>query len=143
MSDTTRSAVAYTYDPMCFRELGFGLAALATATSATDFRDALAGHDDVHDAMVAERVGVTLAHAARHSPSARAFHLRAGFDALRTLRVIHRLRDAGLENVPLRDAVRAAPWIDVDPTLPPESLAQALATAERRAEGTEPAEESP
>ena len=133
MSDGTGFSVAHTYDPTCFRELGFGLAALATATSASSFRDALAGHELVHDAMISERVGVTLAHAARHSPSARAFHLRAGFDALRTLRVIHRLRDAGLENVPLRDAVRDAPWIDVDPTLPPESLARALATAEREA----------
>jgi hypothetical protein len=34
------------------------------------------------------------------------------FDALRTLRFLHTLRDAALPSVPWRDALEAAPFID-------------------------------
>lgn len=45
------------------------------------------------------------------SASARAQRLHTWFDGFRTLKLIHALRDRGLEDVPWRDAVDSAPFI--------------------------------
>tara|TARA_R110002096_G_scaffold350395_2_gene543458 strand:+ start:30504 stop:31757 length:1254 start_codon:yes stop_codon:yes gene_type:complete len=45
------------------------------------------------------------------TPKARAQRLHSWFDAFRTLKLIHALRDRGLVDVPWRDAVDSAPFI--------------------------------
>lgn len=58
--------------------------------------------------------------------------LNEGFDALRTLRFVHRLRDGGLPSIPLLTALDEAPFIDPITTDDLASVRGALQTLEAR-----------
>ena len=64
------------------------------------------------------------------TPITRAKHLHAGFDAFRTLKLIHALRAAGLRSIPLREALSRAPFVRVPDGAPLEALRELLASRE-------------
>ena len=57
-------------------------------------------------------------------------HLHERFDALRTLRFIHCLRDRHFPSMPLEAAIREAPFIALDPLADLAAMREALAQIE-------------
>lgn len=78
-------------------------------------------------AWAAARVGIERC----RSPLTRAKHLHGGFDAFRTLKLIHALRAGGLASLPLRDALCGAAFVDTRPGAALEGIREQLARAER------------
>ena len=52
------------------------------------------------------------------------------FNALRTLRFVHGLRECGLSSLPWREALRSAPFVQVPFAEQPSAVCQALSQAE-------------
>jgi len=78
-------------------------------------------------AWQAARVGIERCRSSR----TRAKHLHGGFDAFRTLKLIHALRAGGLASIPLREALCAADFVDTPPGAALEAIRERLARAER------------
>lgn len=85
-----------------------------------------------------ERFGVSHAVAQARARSADAAtlrrHLHTWFDAFRTLKLVHALRDGGLPSVPWREALAEAPFTGLAASTEddPETLRRALAREERK-----------
>jgi hypothetical protein len=133
------------YHPDVFSDLGAWLqtlGALAEAGVAADPADLLAkqieswpsadaerlrAHLDERGAWEAARVGAKRC----RTPATRARRLHSGFDAFRTLKLIHALRAGGLASIPLREALREAPFVAARDGAPLEEVREQLAAAER------------
>ncbi len=65
-------------------------------------------------------------------------HFHTWFDAFRTLKLVHALRDAGLPSMPWRQALAEAPFAGLSASTQdePETLRRALAAEERSLSGT-------
>jgi len=134
------------YHPDVFSDLGAWLQtldALAEAGDAADPTDLLAKQIGTWPSAVAQRLAVQLDQtgawaAARigvqrcRTPITRAKHLHAGFDAFRTLKLIHALRAGGLASIPLRDALSEAPFVSAADGALLEEVREQLADAERK-----------
>jgi len=121
---TLRGEVFRVYDPRVFAWLGVWLAALddfqrAPATRLATHATARAGAAGIHASLLCELADADgiedglPALAARTSPD-RARVLCERFDALATLRFVHRVRDRVHPDLPLRDALAAAPFVDIE-----------------------------
>jgi hypothetical protein len=133
------------YHPDVFSDLGAWLQtlrALAEAGDAADPADLLPKQIGSWPSADAERLRANLdasgAWAAARSgakrartPVTRAKHLHGGFDAFRTLKLIHALRASGLDSIPLREALSRAPFITARDGAPLEEVREQLAGAER------------
>jgi hypothetical protein len=133
------------YHPDVFSDLGAwlqALRALAEAGDAADPADLLAkqigawpsanaerlrAHLDAGGAWAAARIGAKRC----RTPATRAKHLHGGFDAFRTLKLIHALRAGGLESIPLREALSEAAFVTARDGAPLEDVREQLAAAER------------
>jgi hypothetical protein len=133
------------YHPDVFSDLGAwlqALRALAEAGDAADPADLLAkqigawpsanaerlrAHLDAGGAWAAARIGAKRC----RTPATRAKHLHGGFDAFRTLKLIHALRAGGLESIPLREALSEAAFVTARDGAPLEEVREQLAGAER------------
>lgn len=133
------------YHPDVFSDLGAWLqtlGALAEAGDAADLADLLAkqiggwpsadaerlrAHLDEGGAWQAARAGAKRG----RTPITRAKHLHGGFDAFRTLKLIHALRAGGLASMPLREALREAPFVAARDGAPLEEVREQLAAAEQ------------
>jgi len=133
------------YHPEVFSALGAWLqtlCALAQAGNAAEPADLLAKQIagwpssdaerlraalDRGGAWAAARIGVQRCRSAR----TRAKHLHGGFDAFRTLKLIHALRADGLGSIPLHEALAEAVFIDAPRGAPLEAVNNQLAAAER------------
>jgi hypothetical protein len=82
---------------------------------------------DAGGAWAAARIGATRC----RTPATRAKHLHGGFDAFRTLKLIHALRAGGLASIPLREALSEATFVTAHDGAPLEGIREQLATAER------------
>ncbi len=82
---------------------------------------------DETGAWAAARVGVERC----RTPATRAKHLHGGFDAFRTLKLIHALRGAGLGSMPLREALAEATFVRARPGAALEAVREQLARAEQ------------
>jgi hypothetical protein len=136
------------YHPDVFSDLGAWLQtldALAEAGDSADPTDLLAKQIgawpsadvqrlrlqlDQTGAWAAARIGVQRC----RTPITRAKHLHGGFDAFRTLKLIHALRAGGLTSIPLREALSKAPFVSVPDGAPLEEVREQLANAERKSE---------
>ncbi len=133
------------YHPDVFSYLGAWLQtlrALAKAGDAADSADLLAkqiggwpcadaerlrAHLDETGAWAAARIGVKRC----RNPVTRAKHLHSGFDAFRTLKLIHALRAGGLPSIPLREALPMAAFVAARDDTPLAEVREQLAAAER------------
>jgi hypothetical protein len=134
------------YHPSVFSDLGVWLQtldALAEAEDAADPTDLLAKQIGAWPSADAQRLRVQIDEtgawaAARigvqrcRTPITRAKHLHGGFDAFRTLKLIHALRAGGLASIPLREALSEAPFIRATDRAPLEEVREQLADAERK-----------
>jgi hypothetical protein len=112
------------YDPRVFAWLGVWLRTLdslgeAELPSQRSLRDCLSEHaaavPEVDAALLHEildELGAIRAAEAGRRRGTR--HLHERFDALRTLRFIHCLRDRRFPSIPLEAAIRQAPFIEID-----------------------------
>ncbi|MBW2267452.1 MAG: hypothetical protein JRH16_02660 [Deltaproteobacteria bacterium] len=131
------------YDPRVFAWLGVWLRTLTALgegklPSERSLRECLSEHaaavPDVDTALLHEilvELGAVGAAEAGRRRGTR--HLHERFDALRTLRFIHRLRDHHFPSIPLEAAIRQAPFIQLDTLDGPRDLAstrEALAQIE-------------
>ena len=115
------------YDPIVFAHLREWLAAMSSwaggspvdASGLGDAAREAARGLGAFDALegVRSRIGGASAH--------RAFH--EWFDALKTLRFVHAVRDRGAPSVPLREALRHAPFVDAPEGAPLRELRDRLA----------------
>ncbi|MCH8891303.1 MAG: hypothetical protein IH827_09550 [Myxococcales bacterium] len=133
------------YHPDVFSDLGAWLQtlhALAIAGEAADPADLLAKSIGGWPSADAERLRAPLEEcgawaAARigvkrcRTPATRAKHLHGGFDAFRTLKLIHGLRAGGLASIPLRDALSEAAFMTAREGAPLEDVREQLAAAEQ------------
>lgn len=133
------------YHPDVFSDLGAWLQtlrALAEAGDTADPADLLAKQIGAWPSADEERLRVQLdaggAWAAARigakrcrTPATRAKHLHGGFDAFRTLKLIHALRAGGLESIPLREALSEATFVTAREGAPLEEIREQLASAER------------
>ncbi len=138
------------YHPDVFCYLGAWLQtlrALAEAGDAADPADLLArqtgswpcadaerlrAHLDETGAWAAARIGVKRC----RTPATRAKHLHGGFDAFRTLKLIHALRAGGLASIPLREALSMAAFVAARGTTPLQEVREQLAAAEQGKSGS-------
>jgi len=139
------------YHPDVFSNLGAWLQtlrALAEAGDAADPADLLAKQIGGWPPANAERLrahldeGGAWAAALRgvqrcRTPLTRAKHLHGGFDAFRTLKLIHALRASGLASIPLREALSEAPFVSARDGTALEEAREQLAAAEKGQAGTE------
>ena len=88
--------------------------------------DRLRAHLEESGAWAAARIGVKRC----RTPTTRAKHLHGGFDAFRTLKLIHALRAGGLASIPLREALSRAPFVRARGDAPLEEVREQLATEE-------------
>jgi hypothetical protein len=124
VAEADADATFLMYDPRCFEELRTWLRALQDFPAhrrADDFWtqvDADTGLDpELCRRIGAElKVAAALQQAAGASPSAGVVrrHLRTWFDALKTLRFIHALERDQWPKVPWREALREAPFMDLE-----------------------------
>jgi hypothetical protein len=133
------------YHPDVFSNLGAWLQtlrALAETGDAADLAELLAKQIAGWPSANAERLRAQLdqggAWAAAligvqrcRTPITRAKHLHGGFDAFRTLKLIHALRASGLASIPLREALSEAPFVSAPDGAPLEEVREQLADAER------------
>ena len=133
------------YHPDVFSDLGAWLqtlCALAEAGDAADPADLLAEQVADWPSADAERLRAQLDAGGAWSaaligvrrcrtPVTRAKHLQGGFDAFRTLKLIHALRAGGLASIPLRDALAEAAFVRAPSGAPLEQVRKQLADAER------------
>jgi hypothetical protein len=133
------------YHPDVFSDLGAWLQtlrALAEAGDAADPADLLAkqigdwpsvdverlrAQLDAGGAWAAARIGAKRC----RTPATRTKHLHGGFDAFRTLKLIHALRAGGLASIPLREALSEAAFVKARDDAPLEEVREQLAAAER------------
>jgi hypothetical protein len=133
------------YHPDAFSYLGTWLQtlrALAEAGRAADPADLLAKqigawpavdpdrlreHLEACGAWTAARIGAERC----RTPATRAKHLHGGFDAFRTLKLIHALRAGGLASMPLREALSEAAFVTARDGAPLEEVREQLAREER------------
>ncbi|MGH9369237.1 MAG: hypothetical protein ACRD3M_16370 [Thermoanaerobaculia bacterium] len=93
-----------------------------------------------------ERLGVARAVAQARARSSDAAtlgrHLHTWFDAFRTLKLVHALRDGGLPSLPWREALAEAPFTGLSASTEedPEQVRRALAEAERGLQNGNPIE---
>jgi len=87
----------------------------------------LRAHLNASGAWAAARIGAKRA----RTPITRAKHLHGGFDAFRTLKLIHALRASGLDSIPLREALSKAPFVTARDGAPLEEVREQLAAVER------------
>ena len=136
------------YHPAVFSHLGAWLQtlrALAEAGDAVDPADLLRkqiggwpsadvkrlrAHLDAGGAWAAARIGAKRC----RTPATRAKHLHGGFDAFRTLKLIHALRAGGLASIPLDEALSEAAFVTARGGAPLEEVRKQLAAAERELE---------
>jgi hypothetical protein len=107
------------------QELASPSALRSLAAASTSNRDAI-DTELLIDALEATHSLSSVARACAGPPH----HLHKAFDALRTLKLIHRLRDTALPNLELREALAQAPFVEL-PTgraseVPLESLFEKL-----------------
>jgi hypothetical protein len=88
--------------------------------------DRLRAHLDESGAWARARIGAERC----RTPATRAKHLHGGFDALRTLKLIHALRAGGLASIPLREALSEATFVTARDGAPLEEIREQLASAE-------------
>jgi len=133
------------YHPDVFSDLGAWLQtlrALAELGAGADPADLLEAHTRRWPAANAQRLRARLDEtgawaAARlgvercRTPATRAKHLHAGFDAFRTLKLIHALRAAGVGSIPLRTALSEASFVRARAGAALEEIREQLARAER------------
>jgi hypothetical protein len=133
------------YHPDVFSNLGAWLQtlrALAETGDAADLAELLAKQIAGWPSANAERLRAQLdqggAWAAAligvqrcRTPITRAKHLHGGFDAFRTLKLIHALRASGLASIPLREALSKAPFVSAPDGAPLEEIREQLVDAER------------
>ena len=133
------------YHPDVFSDLGAWLQtlrALADAGDVADPADLLAKAAGGWASADAERLRAPLeecgAWAAAlvgvkrcRTPATRAKHLHGGFDAFKTLKLIHALRAGGLSEIPLRDALSEAAFVSARGNAPLEEIREQLAAAEQ------------
>lgn len=89
--------------------------------------DRLRAHLEACGGWEAARIGVKRC----RTPATRAKHLDGGFDAFRTLKLIHALRAGGLASIPLRDALSQATFVTARDDAPLEEVREQLAAAEQ------------
>lgn len=113
-----------------YAEGGRSASASAVERTAAEHRDALVrALDELDaDALLERALG-----AAPPDAAARRRRAHEHFDAFRTRKLVHLLRDGGLGELPWREALARADFVDVDPTADPFTLCQALAATERDA----------
>ncbi len=87
----------------------------------------LRAHLEETGAWAAARIGVKRC----RTPVTRAKHLHSGFDAFRTLKLIHALRASGLPSIPLREALSMAAFVTAEDGMPLAETREQLAAAER------------
>jgi hypothetical protein len=135
----------HVYHPDVFSDLGAWLetfGALAGAGDAADPADLLAKQipnwplaDAGRLCECLEQTGAWAAarSAAKRgrSPVTRAKHLHGGFDAFRTLKLIHALRAGALASIPLREALSSAPFVASRADGPLEEECDQMAASER------------
>ena len=140
------------YHPDVFSDLGAWLQtldALAEAGEVADPSDLLAKQIGAWPCADAQRLAAQLDEigawaAARigvlrcRTPVTRAKHLHGGFDAFRTLKLIHALRAGGLASIPLREALSKAPFVSATNGAGLEALREQLAETERKSMRLEP-----
>jgi hypothetical protein len=133
------------YHPAVFSDLGTWLQtlrALAEAGDTADPTDLLAKQIENWPAANAERLRAQLdetgAWAAAltgvqrgRTPLTRTKHLHSGFDAFRTLKLIHALRAGGLASIPLREALSEAAFVSAPSDAPLAAVRERLANTER------------
>ena len=140
------------YDPRVFTWLGVWLRALSTCSEGElSLRDGLAEHASAAPAVdavllhdILDELGAIRAAREGQQRGPRQRHER--FDALRTLRFIHRLRDQLFPSVPLETALREAPFITLeagDAEHDPAATREALARLEAGDGVAEPAAPQP
>ena len=134
------------YHPDVFSDLGAWLQtldALAETGEAADPADLLAKQIGAWPSADAQRLAVQLDEvgawaAARigvqrcRTPITRAKHLHGGFDAFRTLKLIHALRAGGLASIPLREALSEAPFVNATDGAHLKELREQLVDVERK-----------
>ena len=133
------------YHPDVFSDLGAWLQtlrALAVAGEAADPAALLAKSIGAWPSANAERLRAPLEEcgaweAARigvkrcRTPATRMKHLHGGFDAFRTLKLIHALRAGGLASIPLREALAEAAFVSARDSAPLEDVREQMAAAEQ------------
>jgi hypothetical protein len=144
------------YHPDVFSDLGAWLQtlrALAEAGEAADPADLLAKQIGSWPTADAQRLRAQLDRtgawqAARigaqrcRTPRTRAKHLHGGFDAFRTLKLIHALQAGGLASVPLREALSAACFVAARRGAPLQEVREQLAAAERASVRSNPLDQN-
>jgi hypothetical protein len=133
------------YHPAVFSYLGLWLQtlrALAEAGDSVDPAELLAEqteswptvdasrlltHLEECGAWEAARIGVERC----RTPITRAKHLHCGFDAFRTLKLIHALRAGGLGSIPVLEALSSATFVSARRSEPLETIRKGLADSER------------
>ncbi len=106
---------------------GAGAARLAVSRARPHHRDALAAALRTLDAEAS--LDAALAAAPKDAASRRR-RAHEHFDAFRTRKLVHLLRDGGLGELDWREALRAAPFLDVDARVEPFAICEALAAQE-------------
>lgn len=109
-------------------EEGSSATEVAVARTPREHRDALVRALDALDAEAALERALT---ATPSDAAARRRRAHEHFDAFRTRKLVHLLRDEGLGELPWREALARADFLDVDASADPFSLCRALAAAER------------
>jgi hypothetical protein len=87
----------------------------------------LQAHLEECGAWKAARIGVERC----RTPITRAKHLDCGFDAFRTLKLIHALRAGGLASIPVLEALSSATFVSARYSEPLEAIRKGLADSER------------
>ena len=129
------------YHPRVFQLVAHWLQGLERFAVAGDnpVEVALGSVDDTTDrevlgrALLTQGVEASLERAlaaAPSNPAARLARAHEHFDAFRTRKLVHLLRDGGIGELPWRDALREAPFITVDPNVDPFAVSEAMASAE-------------
>jgi hypothetical protein len=133
------------YHPDVFSDLGAWLqtlGALAEAGDAADPADLLAKSCGCWASSDAERLRAPLEESGAwaaaqigvkrcRTPATRAKHLHGGFDAFRTLKLIHALRSSGLASIPLDEALSEAAFVTTRDGTRLNDLCDQLAAAEQ------------
>jgi hypothetical protein len=138
------------YHPLVFAHLSAWLRVLDRIAAGGDLRRAMAElpeaspffrADVLREAL--ERLGVSRAVAQARArscdPATLRRHLHTWFDAFRTLKLVHAMRDGGLPSLPWREAIAEAPFTGLSASTEedPEALRRALADEERELSKTQ------